>query len=301
MTGLEYDSGIISAAIHGGRRNLIAEVRFLIERGASLSVVGETGAGKTTIALSIMRLLPDNVLQEGGETLFCGSPLLPERCDKKYPLGREIVYIPQSGADCLNPAENVKQHLYENLKRLGFRKSECKELALANLKRAGFENPEEVFRLYPFQLSGGMAQRVTIAIALCSNAKLVICDEPTCGFDARAKAMFLKNLNDLFPSAAKLVFTHDIDVARHCDAVGVLLGGKLLEYGSATEVLLSPRHPYTRALWRALAQNGMRQSPVLRKQKGDCPFFSRCPLACDRCDAISVRTDGAHGWRCVQW
>jgi len=279
---LRYKSGDITAKIREGSRVIIRDVDFHIIEGESYALIGETGSGKTMIALSVLRLLPENITQTGGSIDFCGVEL---SCLKSLRalLGKDIAYIPQSGADYLNPTRKVKYQLRDSLKRLGFKGEELKAACIDNLFRAGFENAREISDLYPFQLSGGMAQRVTIALALCSHAKLIICDEATNGLDYKAKTEFVRYIGELFPTAAKLVITHDIQVAGECDRIGVLCSGRLIESGKAAEISSAPKHPYTQALLSSLVRNGMRQTPVLRESEGDCPFYSRCAYACEKC------------------
>ena len=143
-----------------------------------------------------------------------------------------------------------------------------------------------------------MAQRVTIALALCSHAKLLIADEPTNGLDETAKARFMHLLGTLFPEAGKLVVTHDISVAAMCERILVLCRGRAMETGKATDVLTSPYHPYTKSLLAALVENGMRQTPVLRKEPGLCPFYRRCNQATVQCRETLPKqeADGREWW-----
>lgn len=166
----------------------------------------------------------------------------------------------------------------------------------------GFAQPEAILKQYPFQLSGGMAQRVTIALALCSEAKLLIADEPTNGLDQDSKRQTLSLLNELFPDAAKLIITHDISVAAECDRLLVLCGGRMLETGISSEVLAAPHHPYTKALLGALVENGMRETPALRTETGCCPFYRRCPSARDPCRTEMPRrkANGREWWCCAE-
>ena len=144
-----------------------------------------------------------------------------------------------------------------------------------------------------------MAQRVTIALALCSKAKLLIADEPTNGLDQDSKQQTLSLLNGLFPDAAKLIITHDISVAATCDRILVLCGGRMLETGISSEVLTAPYHPYTKALLGALVENGMRETPALRTETGFCPFYRRCPSARERCRTeMPPRKNNSREWRC---
>ena len=166
----------------------------------------------------------------------------------------------------------------------------------------GFAQPEAILKQYPFQLSGGMAQRVTIALALCSEAKLLIADEPTNGLDQDSKRQTLSLLNELFPDAAKLIITHDISVAAECDRILVLCGGRMLETGISSEVLAAPHHPYTKALLGALVENGMRETPALRTETGCCPFYRRCPSARTPCrtEMPQRKANGREWWCCAE-
>ena len=158
-----------------------------------------------------------------------------------------------------------------------------KETALIKLRAVGFSNPEEIMDKYPFELSGGMAQRVVIAIGICSNAKFVIADEPTNGLEDERKFEFLELIDSLFPNAAKLFITHDISIAKKCKEVIVLCNGKTMEKGKAIDVLEAPKSSYTRALINSLVENGMAETPIIREQRGNCPFYCRCKEANDKC------------------
>lgn len=295
---LEYSSGIISAGLRHGEKPLVDHLTFTIRKGESLALIGETGSGKTMTALSVMRLLPGNVTMRNGSILFLGRDLTKVKKMSEI-LGKEMVYIPQNGLEFLNPGRKVRHHLYDSLKKLGVKKDKLEETAESKLRLAGFENPAEILDKFPFQLSGGMAQRVTIAISACSEAKLIIADEPTNGLDENGKHAFMELLHTLFPEAGKIVITHDIGIAKLCDRAMVLCGGKAMETGPARDVLRAPNHPYTKALIRALVENGMEQTPVLRAPAGGCPFYPRCPAAEKTCgERILHHTDSDREWWC---
>ena len=145
-----------------------------------------------------------------------------------------------------------------------------------------------------------MAQRVTIALAACSRARLLIADEPTNGLDEAGRAQFFALLDSIFPDAAKLIITHDISVAARCNRVLVLCGGRMLETGAVDAVLGTPHHPYTKALLAAQVANGMQPSPVLREGVSGCPFYVRCPEADASClnGAMQKHTVGMSEWWC---
>lgn len=279
---LDYSCGVIGAQLDRTQKVLVQDVVLRLGPGETLALVGETGSGKTILAQSLMGVLPPNVHRHGGKIFICGKEILREK-QLRAMLGKEIVYIPQNGYEFLNPSRTVRKHLYDSLARIGIPARKREAVALEKLEQSGFSEPKSVIDRYPFELSGGMAQRVTIALALCSRAKLLIADEPTNGLDEAAKARFMHLLGTLFPEAGKLVITHDISVAAMCDRLLVLCRGRAMESGKATDVLTSPYHPYTKALLAALVENGMRQTPVLRKEPGLCPFYRRCNQATVQC------------------
>jgi len=297
-TVLEYDSGSITAKLERGEKRLVEGLRFSVCAGESLALIGETGSGKTMTALSVMGLLPRNVIMEGGSVRFLGEELL--RCgNMREKLGKAIVYIPQNGLEFLNPAKSVRSHLYDGLKKLGVSRRDLASVALEKLSLAGFEAPEEVIDRYPFQLSGGMAQRVTIALSACSEAKLILADEPTNGLDEEGRKRFMQMLDTLFPGAARIIITHDIGIAALCDRALVLCGGRPMEIGPAAELLRAPCQPYTAALLAALVKNGMQQTPVLRSGRAACPFYTRCPDAQPACaEGMAHHKAGNREWWC---
>lgn len=296
---LRYNSGVIEAQLYHTRRALVHDVTFTVHAGESLALIGETGSGKTMIALSILGVLPRNVRMRDGHAVLYGTDLSdPRKC--RAALGRDMVYIPQNGAEFLNPTRTVAMHLKDGLRRAGVPAARHHQAALEKLAAVGFSQPESILPQYPFQLSGGMAQRVTIALAACAEAKLVIADEPTNGLDGAAKAAFYSQLDTLFPAAGKLIITHDMDVASLCPQTLVLCGGSMMEKGPSSNLLSAPKHPYTQALKNALVANGMRETPVLREQSGQCPFYCRCTHAQDGCCAeISHHTDDVREWWCA--
>ena len=207
-----YACGTISALLSRGERVLLRDVSFSLSSGERLAIIGETGSGKTLLALSILGLLPANVRMRGGCVQLDGAAL-PVGKQLQTLRGDKLVYIPQNGAEFLLPTRAVRKQLYDSLKKLGLPRKDFPALAAEKLRLAGFDAPETVLDKYPFQLSGGMAQRVTIALAACSRARLLIADEPTNGLDEAGRAQFFALLDSIFPDAAKLIITHDISVA----------------------------------------------------------------------------------------
>ena len=294
-----YACGMISAKLARGERVLLQDVSFSLSSSQRLAVIGETGSGKTMLALSILGLLPANVRMQSGCIQMDGAAL-PSGKQLQTLRGDKLVYIPQNGAEFLLPARTVRKQLYDSLKKLGLPRKDFPALAAEKLRLAGFDAPETVLDKYPFQLSGGMAQRVTIALAACSRARLLIADEPTNGLDEAGRAQFFALLDSIFPDAAKLIITHDISVAARCDRVLVLCGGRMLETGVSSTVLSAPRHPYTKALLAAQVANGMQPSPILREGTSGCPFYTRCPETDAGClnGAMQKHTVGMSEWWC---
>lgn len=296
---LSYACGTISAKLARGERVLLQDVSFSLSSGQRLAVIGETGSGKTMLALSILGLLPANVRMQNGRVQLDGAAL-PNDKQLQTLRGDKLVYIPQNGAEFLLPTRTVRKQLYDSLKKLGLPRKDFPALAAEKLHLAGFDAPETLLDKYPFQLSGGMAQRVTIALAACSRARLLIADEPTNGLDEAGRAQFFTLLDSIFPDAAKLIITHDISVAARCDRVLVLCGGRMLETGAVDAVLGTPHHSYTKALLAAQVANGMQPSPVLRESASGCPFYARCPKADEAClhSAMQKHADGKTEWWC---
>ena len=299
LPAFSYACGTISANLSRGERVLLQDVSFSLSSGERLAVIGETGSGKTMLALSILGLLPANVRMQGDHIQLDGDAL-PGGKRLQTLCGDKLVYIPQNGAEFLLPARTVRKQLYDSLKKLGLPRKDFPASAAEKLRLAGFDAPETILDKYPFQLSGGMAQRVTIALAACSRARLLIADEPTNGLDEAGRAQFFALLDSIFPDAAKLIITHDISVASRCDRVLVLCGGRMLETGTVDAVLSAPHHPYTKALLAAQVANGMQPSPILREGVSGCPFYARCPEADEAClnGAMQKRMDEKAEWWC---
>lgn len=243
----------------------VRDLSFTAQGGKRLAIVGESGCGKSMTALAILGLLPRGCTATGS-LLLDGRELLtlPPRALNAL-RGQELVLIPQSGADFLTPVLTVGSQMAETLRRLGLRGREAIRLrSCALLEAVGFSEPEGVLGQYPFQLSGGMAQRVVMAMGMAGRARLVIADEPTRGVDDETAASFMDDLGDSFPDAALVLITHSIGVARGCEQLLVMREGRALEYGETAAILEAPAHPYTRSLMDALPENGLAMNPSLK-------------------------------------
>ncbi|MDR2501662.1 MAG: ATP-binding cassette domain-containing protein [Oscillospiraceae bacterium] len=216
---LSVENLTIRAKLDRGLSLIVEGLSFDVTRGTRLGIVGESGCGKTMTALALIGLLPHNC-RAGGSARLDGTELLPlSQRELRRLRGREIVYIPQSGADFLNPSMTVRLHFAETLARLGYARSARSGAMRELLEQAGFSEPESVLKKYPFQLSGGMAQRVLLALALAAKPKLVIADEPTRGLHRDAALKFMDLLESSFSDCAVAIITHDRTIAERCDSV----------------------------------------------------------------------------------
>lgn len=295
---LSYRSGTILSSLNSRSKILLRDVFFSLKEGESLSLIGESGSGKSLLALSLVQSLPIGLEEIGGEFLFEGKKM--SRKTIRPLLGKEIVTMPQGGAVSLNPSRTIVHTFYDYLKRLGAKKEDRQAKMEKALTRVGFPNPEEIYSKYPFELSGGMAQRVLLALSVLSNPKLLILDEPTNGVDEAHKKALMNDIFTLFPKTAKIIITHDIGLARQTDYAIVLMEGIVLEKGKSVDVLSNPLHPYTKSLIDSLPSNGLKECPRIREQKGDCPFYHRCQKADKECllHPVVSKESQSHFWRC---
>ena len=285
-----------------GLINAVDDVSFTIDRGETLGVVGESGSGKSVTALSILRLVPNPPGQiTGGEILFEGRDLL-KMSDKEIRKirGREIAMIFQDPMTSLNPVLTVGHQLSEPLMtHLGLTKEQARKESIDLLKMVGLPNPDERFKGYPHHLSGGMRQRVMIAMALACRPKLIIADEPTTALDVTIQAQILELLNKLRAETgtAVMLITHALGVvAGMANRIHVMYAGHIVESATAEELFDNPRHPYTMGLLRSIPRMDESRKEKLLPIKGSppdlldlnpgCPFMPRCDYAFDTCGKV---------------
>jgi oligopeptide/dipeptide ABC transporter ATP-binding protein len=270
-----------------------------VSEGRTLGVVGESGCGKSVTALSIMRLIdPPGRIEPGSRVLFRGRDLaLLDEEELRQIRGNEISMIFQEPMTSLNPVLKIGDQIVEAVKlHRRVSSAAARERALEMLNLVGFASPERRFGQYPHQLSGGMRQRVMIAMALACEPKLLIADEPTTALDVTIQAQILELIQELRErlGMAVILITHDLGVvAEMCDDVAVMYAGRVVERGSAPDVFRSPQHPYTEALLHSIPLLGMTQAEQLKVIRGivpnpltwpaGCRFASRCDYAFDRC------------------
>jgi len=281
------------------RRGLVRAVdgvSFSLEQGEALGIAGETGSGKSVTARSIMRILPEPPARVSALRLTLeGLDLLNlPRSELKSVWGKKIAMIFQNPVGSLNPLLTIRTQMTDVIRRherLDRRAATGR--ALEMLRLVDMPDPAAVLARYPFQLSGGMQQRVMIAMSLSCNPSLLIADEPTTALDVTIQAQILTLLRQLKGRASGLMLiTHDLaTIAEVCDTVMIMYAGKLMEKGPVRQVLDSPLHPYTKGLLQAIPQPGsVRGLPVMRGSipsavapPPGCRFSPRCPLVRPRC------------------
>jgi oligopeptide/dipeptide ABC transporter ATP-binding protein len=274
-------------------------VNFELDAGQTLGLVGESGSGKSVSALSIMRLIePPGQIREGSRIVFEGRDLVPlGESEMESIRGNEISMIFQEPMTSLNPVYSVGEQIAEAVRiHQGASKREAMERAQVMLELVGIPEAGRRLKDYPHQLSGGMRQRVMIAIALACDPKLIIADEPTTALDVTIQAQILELMIELRERLGMsiLLITHDLGVvAEMCDHVVVMYAGRIVERGPVAEVFTSPQHPYTEALLQSIPVLGMTQAEPLRVIRGTvpspldwpegCRFAPRCDYAFERC------------------
>jgi len=292
----------LSVSFSGDNGKVIAvdNVSFTIEKGKILGVIGESGCGKSTLALSIMQLLPERISKiEQGEILFNGEDLSKFKESQLENLrGNEISMIFQEPMTSLNPLFKIGRQIGEPLK---IHKHLCgralKEKVIEILKTVHIPNPEKIYDAYPHNLSGGMRQRVMIAMALSCEPEILIADEPTTALDVTIQAEILFLLKKLNKKAntSILFITHDLSVvAEVCDEIMVLYGGKVVEQSDVYELFDNPKHPYTLGLLESQPHRGENGKPLpsiqgmvpsLSNMPSGCRFSTRCSKKfCEKCE-----------------
>ena len=278
-------------------------VSLSVAAGESVGIVGESGSGKSTLGMALGRLLAPGAAIEGGDIVVDGQSVARCSATELRRLRRErLGFVFQNPMSALDPTLRVGRQL-----ALALGREATPERIHELLGRAGLDTPATVARRFPHELSGGMAQRVTIAMAIARRPALLIADEPTASLDASIQGLILDLLLSLVSDtgASLLILSHDLRmVARRCRRTVVMYGGRIVEAGDSREVLAAPAHPYTQALIRAAAGHeghGGRLTPiagvppVLRGRATACAFAPRCAAAQPRCHAERPAERALHG------
>lgn len=258
---------------------------FHLDQGEILGIVGESGSGKTMAGLSLLGLLPERGRVTSGGISYKGRDLLALKNKEMYKIrGKEISMIFQDPVMSLDQVFTVGSQLVEAIRtHEKTSKRRASELSLSMLRAVGIPNPERVFNSYPFELSGGMCQRVMIAIALCCSPSLLIADEPTTALDVTVQAQILGTLRQLREntSIGIILITHDLDVVKDmADRIIVMYAGKAMEMGTREHIFRNPLHPYTRGLLRCVPTLDMADGTRLFNIEGTVPDSSDMPKGC---------------------
>ncbi len=315
-TGFKTDDGEFLA---------VDDVSFVLEKGKTLGIVGESGCGKSVTSLSIMRLIPNPPGRiVGGEILFSGSNgktvdlLKLQEEEMRKIRGNDIAMIFQEPMTSLNPVFTVGNQISEaiQLHQKGLNRAQIREKTIDMLRLVGIPEPDKRVDDYPHQLSGGMRQRVMIAMALSCNPELLIADEPTTALDVTIQAQVLDLVRKLQRefNASMILITHDLGVvAETCDDVAVMYAGKVIEYGSVEDIFYRPRHQYTKGLLNSIPhfETGHRKErletikglvPSMFNLPKGCRFSDRCPAVQEDCRAAQpelIPFGGKHKAACI--
>jgi len=307
----------VSFHIENGKASVINDVSFSVGKAETVAVVGESGSGKSMTSLSILGLIPSPGKIDKGEIIFDHQDLLKlKKKNMRTIRGKDIAMIFQEPMTALNPVFKIGNQMSEVFKyHQKLSKTEIKVKIINSLKKAGIANPERVICQYPHQLSGGMRQRVMIAMALSCNPKLLIADEPTTALDVTIQAQILELLKDIKKNSDTgiILITHDLGVvAEIADKVVVMYAGEVVEEASVFDIFAQPKHPYTRALIRSIPQLDDQREfldsiegtvPSALNLPVGCAFNPRCPLAGDICKKSKPsleEVNGNHYVRCFK-
>jgi len=298
-----------------GEVKAVDGVSFTLTQGKTLGIVGESGSGKSITALSILKLLANNGKIIGGEVRFKGEDLLSYSDKQMRDIrGNAISMIFQEPMTSLNPVFTVGQQISESLMKhqdMSKRAAHLKSIEL--LKLVGIPSPDKRVKQYPYELSGGMRQRVMIAMALACNPEILIADEPTTALDVTIQAQILRLIRDLQKQLGMsvIMITHDLGVvAETCESVAVMYAGQVVEYSDVVTLFQNPKHPYTIGLMNSLPRHDVELEklesisgnvPNPKEMPTGCRFAPRCPAATDLCRNVMpdlLKDDAGNDVRC---
>ncbi|HSA06352.1 MAG TPA: ABC transporter ATP-binding protein [Candidatus Gastranaerophilales bacterium] len=288
----------ISFNIEGELYKAVHNINISLSKNQVLGIVGESGCGKSVTAMSVLKLLASNAVIESGEILFKGQNLLTLSTKQLQEIrGSKIAFIPQDPLNSLNPLYTAGDQLMETIIfHRHVSKKEAKKLAIEALKDVKIPEAENRLNEYPHQFSGGMCQRVLIAMALSCDPEIIIADEPTTALDVTVQAQILDLIRKIQKERqTSLIFiTHDLGVvAEFCDYIAVMYSGRVVEYADVKSIFKNPLHPYTKGLLDSLPSQEKKelnvikgQPPAITDKTTGCVFHPRCSCRMDICDKI---------------
>ena len=282
---LEVNNLRVSFRTYNGKVQAVRGIDFKLFEGETLAIVGESGSGKSVTTKAILGILPKNSIIEEGEILYKGDDLTKYKEKDFYKIrGKEISLIFQDPLSALNPIMKIGKQITEALVlREHMTKEQAKKRAIELMEMVGIPRPEERFEQYPFQFSGGMRQRIVIAIALASNARIMICDEPTTALDVTTQADIMELIRELQEKmgTSVILVTHDLGIAAEVgDRIQVMYAGEIIETGTKSEIFKKAVHPYTWALMKSVPSAQSQTEEKLYSLKGTPPDLIAPPKAC---------------------
>ncbi len=287
----------LNLAFHSNGRDYQAlhDINLKLEKGEMLAIVGESGCGKTITAMSVLRLLASNAKILSGEIFYKGQNLLSLTEKQMQNIrGREISLVPQDPMISLNPLYTIGSQLLEVIEiHQNLKGSEAKKRAVEALEQVKIPNAKERLNSYPHEFSGGMRQRVIIAMAIACKSEIIIADEPTTALDVTVQAQIMELIKEIQKSEGTsfIFISHDFGLVYEAsDKTAVMYGGHVVENADSYEIFKNPKHPYTQALIKALPDFNTRQleaiegyPPSIKDYFSGCPFEPRCPKKMDIC------------------
>lgn len=291
----------VSFSTYGGEVKAVRGVSFDLHKGETLAIVGESGCGKSVTSQSIMRLIPNPPGKiVGGEILFKGEDLIQlKEAELRKIRGANISMIFQDPMTALNPTLSIGEQIMEGImQHEKLSRKQARRVAVEMLTLVGIPSPEERLKQYPHQFSGGMRQRIVIAMALICRPDVLIADEPTTALDVTIQAQILELFREIQKKTGVsiILITHDLGVvAQVADRIAVMYAGKIVELGSRREIFYQPKHPYTQGLLQSVPRLDIEKAelvpipgspPDLFSPPVGCAFAARCPYAMEVCDRV---------------
>ncbi len=290
---LEIENLNLSFLIDNKKYSCIKNLNLTFEKGKMHGIVGESGCGKTMLMSSVLGILPNNAIIDEGKILFEGEDLLNKNTDLMKIRGRKIAYIPQDPMTSLNPLYTIENQLLEVV-NLDEKKPthEARKIIIQKLEEVGIQNAEERLNSYPHELSGGMRQRIIIAMALLTGAEIIIADEPTTALDVTIQAQIMEILVQIKNSGKTIILiTHNLALVwQYVDTATIMYLGEIVERNTAHGLFKNPLHPYTKALIQTLPKNNSEKlknikgqpSPITEIISG-CSYHPRCDFCMEKC------------------